>query len=131
MTDQSCSFLLRHHRAMLAHGMERVPSNNQLLVGWNAVASNARPLARNQQFTSCIRLRRNCEAKPRQAPHYRFADGWRILADARREHEAVDAAHSGRQHSRKECNPVDEVIQSQLRPLVRTYEQLPHVAAAA
>ena len=75
----------------------------------------------------CVRLRGKLEAEPRKSPYHRLADGRRVLADACGEHEGVDTAHGGSEHSGEEHDPVDEIFQSQLGARIRAREQLPHV----
>ena len=56
---------------MLAQNLERVNCYHQLFVGWNNVAGNPRPFARDFQVTPLARLRRKLCAQPREALHER------------------------------------------------------------
>ena len=59
------------------------------------------------------------------------ADRRRVLADARCEYEAVNAAHGRRQHSGEESDPVDEIVEREFSPGVGAHEQVPDVVADA
>ena len=71
------------------------------------------------------------QAEPGQPSRDGLANGRRVLADASREHEAVEPLHGGRQHPGEERDPVGEVVERQLRPRVGAGEQLAHVVADA
>src|SRR5436189_1757300 len=110
---------------------QRMARNHQLLIGRDDIAGDARPLARNERPALGVRDRVDFETKPREAPQHGIANGRRILSNARRKDETVDAIHRGSEHSREEGYPVDEVFQRELGPRIWAREQFPYVVADA
>ena len=78
-----------------------------------------------------VRLGVKLEPEPGKPLCYGLANGWRVLADASGEHEAVDAAHRGRKHPGEQRNAVDEIVERELCARIGTREQIPHVVADA
>ena len=116
---------------MRAQDTQSVAGDHQFLVGGDDVAGDPRSLSRDAPGALGIRLRVKLKAEPGEALRHGIANGWRVLADAGGEHEAVDAAHGGRQHPGEESDAVDEIVERELGARVRTREQVSHVVADA
>ena len=72
------------------------------------------------------------KAEPGEAPRHGLANGGCVLADAGGEHEAVDAAHGGREHAGEERNAIDEIVEREFGARDRSSaSKIAHVVADA
>ena len=70
-------------------------------------------------------------AEPSELLDHARANVRRILADPGREDEGVEALQGGREHAGTETDPVDEIVDRELRLGVGARLQLAHVIADA
>ena len=103
-----------------AQDTQSVAGDHQFLVGGDDVATDPRSFSRDPSGALGIRLRVKLKAEPGQALRHGIADGRRVFADARREHEGVDALHCRPQHPGEKSDSVDEIVERELGARVRT-----------
>src|SRR6266446_1484895 len=103
--------------------------DHQLLVRRHDKNGNPAFRPRSERFASCIRRRVKNDAKPSKCLRDAGADGWRIFANAGREHEGVEPAEGSREHPGIEPDAVDEIVDSESRARIGARLEVSHVVA--
>src|SRR6478672_3895549 len=101
--------LLEQGGCLRAQDAERVAGNHQLFIGGDDEAGDARTWLRDAALAPGVSSGVNLKSEPAEALRHRFANNWRILPDACRKYEAVDAAHGGGEHAGEQRDAVDEI----------------------
>ena len=103
--------------------------DHQFLVGRDDVAGDARAFPRDARTAFGIRFSVELEPEPAEALDDSFANAGRVLADARGENQAVDAAHGRCEHPRRKGDAIDEVVERKLGARILAFEQIANVVA--
>ena len=105
--------------------------DHQLFVRWDHKDGNPAFRPRNEGFARRIRRWIKNDAKPSELLRDAGADGWRVLANASREHERIEPAQGRRQHSGIEAYAVNEVVDGEYSAGIGTRLEISHVIADA